>query len=136
MRTYSDAIHWEFLNWARWNYEGDMPGPGAIRCGSIESRYVPPVWGGESGPSFIPADSDRAKLIDRIYKQHFTQLQRLCVMAEYTQRQSSGRYESVDLAARWVSQRVGSRITADDYDAQLAAAASKIWLVIERKAAA
>jgi hypothetical protein len=136
MRSYPDWLHQELRNWARFCWEGEDPTPTLPHhCGSAEGEYLAPAYESlESDPNYIPADPNTARIVDRVFKQSLSHLQRLVLMAEYTQRVESGvATEGLRAGAKWVSIKVGYMVTQTEYQSQLFASIGRIWDAFEPK---
>lgn len=122
-------VHWELQNWRKWVWEGSYPHPLPSRtCGSVEGEYQSPQHDScEATPKQIPADADRAKRIDSLWRS-LPPDQKLVLKVEYPARSE---YEW-SFGRLGVARKLKMRLT--DYEAALFAAMSKVWRLLEKDA--
>ncbi len=96
--------HHELCNWSRWCWTGAMPGPGGMNCASLERQYQTPNYELAPGEAYLnkegnpvaadmiddeprplPANHDRARVVDAIY-QALPLIEQRILQAEYTRR--------------------------------------------------
>lgn len=121
MRTYPSWLHAELINWARWCWMGDYPGPTPqTTCVSFEKHWRPTEWESDPddrGRTFV--DEDMALNIDLIWRK-LPATPRLILRAAYPKRYL---YETPQEAAKEAG------VKMSEWEEELNRAA---WLVAEK----
>ena len=118
-RWVEDELH----NWARFQWEGEWPGPGRPNHGAPEACEFPRAEEDEEEIGKIPICYDRAKKVHLLYEA-LPLIERRVIQAEYTRRREYG-----DMTARErqeaASQAIG--IPAAYYKIALGSFKIQVW---------
>lgn len=99
--TFPAWVEHELHNWARWQWDGELPHPlPHSGCASAERRYLPPGRGDDDAEPVraAPICIERAERVHAIYRRLPLVEQRV-MQAEYTRRHE---YDEYDYRGEWL----------------------------------